>query len=272
MALLVLEAEAFIQDAYASYYFAPNRFIPKRERPKWRFIVMRLYKALQRAGGNAQERAEAADLLIRLYKLLCDASEKWLFSSSEPFESLRISQADFFRAILALKQAVLPPEEFTEFAVRHATADALDRYSFHADLIEAALPFFKTPDAKEEALAVCRRARNAVKATLRGQPRAGRLSDQQEGRANALTRMIFALHAALHDDEAAIADFKANGRYGDPESSLYSLLRTLYDFGQMDLLLREYDRAVNEGIHPQEVLGKIVRRIREEDRLPPYFG
>jgi len=84
--------------------------------------------------------------------------------------------------------------------------------------------------------------------------------------------MIFTLLAALHDHEAAIADFKANGRYGGPESSLYSLLRTLYDFGQMDLLLREYDRAVNEGIHPREELGKMVQGIRDAGRLPKYFG
>ena len=38
---LELELEEFLSDAYAQNYFAPNRFVPKSERPKWRFKVKR---------------------------------------------------------------------------------------------------------------------------------------------------------------------------------------------------------------------------------------
>jgi hypothetical protein len=33
------ELEEFLSDAYAQNYFSPNRFVPKSQRPKWRFKV-----------------------------------------------------------------------------------------------------------------------------------------------------------------------------------------------------------------------------------------
>ena len=33
------EMEIFFENAYAQNYFAPNRVIPKSQRPKWRFMV-----------------------------------------------------------------------------------------------------------------------------------------------------------------------------------------------------------------------------------------
>lgn len=41
------QIEIFIKNAYAQNYFAPNRIIPKAQRPKWRFLVKGYIKELQ---------------------------------------------------------------------------------------------------------------------------------------------------------------------------------------------------------------------------------
>lgn len=40
------EIRTFTDDANHQYYLAPNRVIQKQQRPKWRFIVKRLYGSL----------------------------------------------------------------------------------------------------------------------------------------------------------------------------------------------------------------------------------
>lgn len=38
----------FIKNAYAQNYFAPNRIIPKNQRPKWRFLVKNFIRQLEK--------------------------------------------------------------------------------------------------------------------------------------------------------------------------------------------------------------------------------
>ena len=46
------ELEEFLSDAYARNYFAPNRFVPKSERPKWRFKAKRFSRRLMPRSSN----------------------------------------------------------------------------------------------------------------------------------------------------------------------------------------------------------------------------
>lgn len=46
------ETERFVDYAYKQYYFAPNQYVPKKERSKWRFIARRLFKELVQASGS----------------------------------------------------------------------------------------------------------------------------------------------------------------------------------------------------------------------------
>ena len=42
--LLRMDVESFLENAYNQHYYIPNTVVPKRERPKWRFIALRLFK------------------------------------------------------------------------------------------------------------------------------------------------------------------------------------------------------------------------------------
>jgi hypothetical protein len=266
------EVDEFVENAYAQNYLAPNRVISKSERPKWRFVVMRLYKQLQASWEDPESRREAAGLFFSLYKVLCHACEKVIFNTYDPFESVRIEQSDFFRMVLLAKQRVLSPAEFTEFAVGHATMDPLNRYTLHGSLIREALECFKTPDAKERALEEVQRRRKSAKARRPTPGPAGYGGADRQSDTSSLTEMAFALHVALRDPEAAVADFKANWGNRNPEIALYCLLRELFAAGQKDLLLREYDDALRKGVKPREEIHRMVGRIRESGKLPSHFG
>ncbi len=42
----------FLENAYAQNYLAPNRIIPKNQRPKWRFLVKNFIKELEKIPRN----------------------------------------------------------------------------------------------------------------------------------------------------------------------------------------------------------------------------
>ncbi len=94
------EGEQFVDDAYNQYYFAPNSVVPKRERPKWRFIALRLFKQLNKAAADPENAAEAAGLLEKLYGMLCYSCDYVLFSAYDPFQSVGIAQSEFLQAAL----------------------------------------------------------------------------------------------------------------------------------------------------------------------------
>lgn len=63
-----------------SNYFAPNRFIPKKERPKWRFKVKAYIKDLSRIPNEGEDGKFAAQLLEKLYKMLCYGCRYYIFN------------------------------------------------------------------------------------------------------------------------------------------------------------------------------------------------
>jgi hypothetical protein len=81
------EASTFIDYALRQYYFAPNMYVPKRERPKWRFIAKRLYRNLVPCAADPENLEEAADLVEELFvrkaiALAADgSSSRWTYSS-----------------------------------------------------------------------------------------------------------------------------------------------------------------------------------------------
>jgi len=89
---LQYETEQFIEYAYNQYYFAPNTIIPKGQRPKWRFISKRLYKALLAAAASEEHLPLASDLLTQLYVMLCYSCSYTLFSAYDSFQSVGIER------------------------------------------------------------------------------------------------------------------------------------------------------------------------------------
>ena len=71
----------FIVNANAQNYFAPNRIIPKSQRPKWRFIVKNFIKELSKIPSDSDNYEKSVKLLADLYSLICEACNVYLFST-----------------------------------------------------------------------------------------------------------------------------------------------------------------------------------------------
>ena len=265
--LLKDDAETFIEDAYNQYYFAPNQFVHKRDRPKWRFIVKRFYKDILASASDESSIPEAAALLEKLYKLLCHSCAYILFSAYDPFQSVGIEQAEFLRKVLALKYQCQSAQVFIKGALLSLVNDPLNRYTLHKDLMEVILEFTKTTDLKEATIAQC----GSLIATIKSQPVSNKdnmASYAKRDKINMLTVMAFLCYARLYEYANAISYFKANYREADPEVALYLLLKLLYGLNQKDYFLQEYKKAVECGVNPRDSLKKAYNTTKEQGELP----
>src|SRR5215510_9655916 len=168
--VLASETERFVSNAYKDYYYIPNSVVPKRERSQWRFIVLRLFKNINHAATGEANVAKAAELLEKLYVMLCYSCRYILFSADDSFQSVGVAQEDFFRAVLGHKRRHENPRDFVRNSIELALKHDLNRYTLYDDLLEAIVAFLDTPDLKEIAIATCdemwRRA-SIVKASAR---------------------------------------------------------------------------------------------------------
>jgi hypothetical protein len=255
------EIEEFLRQASAGLYVIPNRVVPKRERPKWRFQVMRFLKELPAAATAAEDVPVAAHLLEELYSLLCRGCGEYLFTTVDPFRSVRTPQSEFLDRVLTLRQAHESPRDFVRRGLTLATESELDRETLHSDLMLALLAHLRTPALREIAIDECERRLDDVarQEQPEAEDRAGRGYPRERYRSrrlrNNLAEMGFRCHLALADPEAAIAFFQRHWTRRDgPEVRLYVLLHLLAEHDLPQLWAREYDRAVAAGVRPREAL------------------
>lgn len=267
------ETETFIQHAYQQNYFAPNREIHKKDRPKWRFIVKRLTDQLVAAGQQPEHVARASGLLDKLYIVLCQASQRYLFNTDDPFNSVRIAQPDYFRYVLSLKTSFSPPAVWVREAIRLMLEEGTDPNTSDDDLIQVLLEFLPTPPLKELAVEQCDRLRKELEASKTARSKSAWSSDYSEKRKrNMLCLLKFQCWMRLCEYDAAIAEFKQTYAYASSsEVELYILLKYLYPFGLKELWVREYEAAVRAGVKPREQLQRIYTYIGQNGQFPEHF-
>ena len=270
---LEYDISTFIEDAYKQYYFAPNQFVSKHDRPKWRFMVKGFYRdlLLLSAAGDENNLLQVSQLMEKLYQLLCYSSGYVLFNSSNPFRSAGIEQPQFFRQVLVFKRQTENNETFVKSALLLLINNSLDRETLHQDLMQVVMEFLKTPDLREMAVTAC----NQLIESKKREPRAKKdsMSDYERERyLNNLARMGFLVYAQLREYDKAITYFKQNYQEKDSEISLYVLLELLFSLDQKDYLMREYETALNNGIAPRKELSKTYQLTKTNGKLPEHFA
>ena len=171
--VLRLDVETLIENAYSLCYLIPNRVVPKRERPQWRFTARRLYKQLGAVAADPGSLPDACSLLERLYLMLCRSCSETLFTAYDTFESVGISQAEFFERVLELNRRNETPRDFVQNSVLLYLENGLNRYTLYTQLMDVVLRFLDTPDMIQIAIAACDQIR--VEAA-KDSPRKGRRS------------------------------------------------------------------------------------------------
>jgi hypothetical protein len=263
------EIDLFISDAYSSYYFAPNSVVPKRERLKWRFQVKRWYRDLQSATESGENAARAAELLEKLYVLLCYACEYILFSGDDSFQSVGVEQTVFFRTLLTLKRQQEDITSFVPQAVLLIPDNSVNRDTLPNQLMHIVLEFLPTPDAKLLAVQCCEEAiAGEIKNPTVSSAGWSNSNFKSDERINQLVEIAFLCFNALGEIDKGIEFFHRRYRNNGPEIKLYVLFRFLFDCRQPGCFLREYEKALKEGVSPRKELVDIYRTVGISGEFP----
>lgn len=269
--------EEFLQNAYEQNYFTPNRVIPKQERPKWRFHVKTYIKELQSVPIEGEDGKAAAELLEKLYLMLCYACCYYIFNTEDPFRSVGIDQSELLEIVLKAKFAYGIDHEVVKSAIILVTNPGLDRETLHSSLIDVLVFCLKTTDSKEIAIEEAKKRKAELDyeaAQQAGKKKNRNFSNDDYWRKeeiNILVEIVFCLYIKLGDYDTAIEYFKKNIQESTKEIELYVLLEKLFVNDLTEYFIREYEAGVKKGIKPRENLHKVYKYTVENGELPQYF-
>jgi hypothetical protein len=270
------EIDQFLEYAYHQYYFAPNNYVHKKERPKWRFTVKRYIKDLQGVGIDGPGGEIATGLLRNLYEMLCYACKYYIFNTNDPFGSVGIVRADMLDNIIARKLARGINGQALKWVVELVVNNCTGSELFHSELSGVLIKNLKSADARELAIEQCKELKKAVlqSALLNKKQKWARqsLDYETELKINHLVKIVFRLQVALCENDEAVAYFSKNYQDDNPESKLSELLRLLFEYDLFKHWASEYERAVNAGIRPNEELQKMYKHLQDNGRLPDCFS
>ena len=270
--LLKIDVDTFIEFAMNQFYYVPNQFVSKKERPKWRFAVKRFYKELFLSSQNETDLVPATELLEKLYNLMCYSCRYVIFSSYDSFESIGIEQKDFFSRVLFLKYQFEPKRTFIRNALNLMNNNSLNRYTLYSTLIEVILSFLKSTDMLEMAI-----EENSKLLQIEKEKQIFKSNDNyskydKEQKINNLAEFGFFCYVKLFEMDKAVEFFKQNCVESSDEIALYVLLNLLFSLNQKDIFLREYENAIKDGVKPRGELAKMYKFTKESGKLPKYFG
>lgn len=267
----------FIKNAETQNYIAPNRNIPKRERSKWRFKVMRWYKELintRRADADVKTQAK---LLSDLYEVLCKACGYYLFSTDDPFRSVQIEQHEFYKSVLLLIEQSEGKAGVTDRGIPLMINNDLDRETLYSTLGAVYLSFLTTPDLKTRAI------ENTVKLIKETNfdPNKKEKTNiyiwqsdkdyRKEYKNNELAKLGFRLYCSLYDTEEAIRFFKEYYWHNEEEVKIYVLTTLLFEQRLKEEIKRELREARQQGIRLRNNLLRLLSAIEKTDTLPEYI-
>ncbi len=266
---IAIDVKFFHENAIAQNYLIPNKIISKKERPKWRFVVKRLFKEIIEAEKNANATLRCGQELQVLYETLTHACAWQIFSAYDPFESVGIAQTDFFEQIVKFYRKSMDIGDFITKGIRLVIDNELNRYTLYRNLMELFIIYCETAPMKELAIEKLKELweiknkQHAKKDSWRNE------EFYKNEKLNNYTEFIFRFHGHLFNFEEAIKFFNANFIDRDAEIKLYVLIRLLFGFNEKDLIKREL--KANKGIDLRDSLVDLLNFIEQNDKLPDYL-
>lgn len=266
----------FVSNAKEQNYLCPNRIIPKAQRSKWRFLVKNLFKEVQLAEKNGNSTSACALALRNLYEVLTYSCDYQLFTAYDTFESVGITQTDFFNQILKYYRASLEVNDFINVSIRIIIDNSLNRYTIYSELMNIFLSYCETPDMKEMVISSAKKILEDVKAepdkknSFYSIPsRTNEMSYNKKQKINNVVEVIFRAHCLLFEYEKAIKFFRDNSIESSKEILLYVIVRMLFGYQNHEIILKEINR--NMDCKPRENLLKVRDFIVKNNKIPEYL-
>jgi hypothetical protein len=259
----------FIDNAYKQNYLAPNRFVSKNDRPKWRFVVRDFFKTLQTIPADSDDGRTATELMAKLYEMLCYACDYYLFRSEDPFRSVGIVQGETLDLIASrLLLGGTSPERIRRL-IELVVEGRVDRESLPEVMVSLVIERLKTPDLRviaieqAELLLAAHRQRGKQKKSF--DPT---IEYHWQEKNNLIVRFIFFVLMRQSEYDQAIQYYHQHFIERNKEVALYILLNSLEVPDRQRYWIREYDQAVQKGIQPRQNLQKVRSFLQEHDRFP----
>jgi hypothetical protein len=265
-----IETIRFIDNAYAQNYLSPNRVVAKKDRPKWRFVAKRLYKELIAHSQQSPNEKEAAELLEKIYVMLCYSCGYILFTAYDPFESVGVAQTEFFDNVFQAIDRVTEKPEMIDKAIDLIVNNSLNRYTLYEELMDIAIMRLATVDMKYLLIEKCKTKREVNTAK---NPKSNSIIGKYEYESllNNFTIMIFKAYASLYETKNGIDDFIAHYRKNDPEIKLYIMVNLLFGYKEKDLILQQLEEARKNSIKLRPGLNNLLDFIKSKNSLPEYI-
>lgn len=247
----------FIENAYAQNYLAPNRVIPKNQRPKWRFLVKNFIKELEKITVEDDDHPKAVKLLTDLYRMICYACDYYLFSTEDPFRSIGWEQPDLFGLLVKKTFAAGYTREDISRLLLCACTGGLSRESLHIVQEMVLLQELKTSDVKYMAVEEAKKLVDERTGMLAGLKKYDSKRFSLEGAVDELCGMVLLITIALGEEEQGIDYYFKRSREEDKEIILYRALDRVDWMEKDDLWLKVYEYGVRKKIEPR-------KRLKEE--------
>lgn len=248
------QIKEFLGNAYAQNYLAPNRVVPKGQRPKWRFMVKNYIKELEKVLPESEDYAKALKLLTDLYCLICDACNYYLFSTDDPFRSIGWEQSDLFALVVQKTFATGYAREDIARLVLNATTGGLSRESLYIQQETVLLKALKTSDVKYMAI------EEAQKLVQEREKKLAGMRKYEDGRyaltfaIEELCSMVLILTIALAEPETGVKYFFEHSKDMDREITLYRALELVEWVGTDKLWIEVYQYGLAQKIVPRSNL------------------
>lgn len=281
LSLLEVEKEVkfFIENAREQNYIFPNNVVPKKERPKWRFKVKRLYKELINQKRADKNLSKQAALLCELYELICESCGYQYFSGYDSFQSIGIEQTDFFTSTITLLHEAEGKANTIEKSIKLIVDNYLNRYTLYSGLMEILIATYEIPDLKYSAIEITKKliTQNGFVPKPESKKRkyitffADNNDFKQKEKNNNLAKLGFRLYISLFEAENGIEFYKEHYYHKHDEVKLYILIDILLHNRKKDLIVTEIEKAIEQGIEPRDKLIKLLNTIKKSGKLSNYM-
>ena len=244
----------FTENAYAQNYFAPNRMIPKSQRPKWRFMVKTFIKELEKIPPESEDYLKAVKLLTDLYHLICDACNYYLFSTEDAFRSIGWGQPKLFELLAKKTFAAGYSRENISSLLLCAATGGLSRESLHIQQELVLLGELKTSDVKYIAIEEAKRLIEGRTDKLAGLGKYDNKQYDLEEAVNELCGMVLMISIALAEPEEGVEYYFKHCRNYNKEITLYCALDLIDWMDEEELWIKVYEYGVKKKINPRDYL------------------
>lgn len=277
------EINTFTENAYDYNYIKQNRVVPKAQRSKWRFLVMRFIKDLQKIPSDDENYKDSILDLIELYKTLSYGCSFYIFKTDDPFASIGKAQFEYYEIICSRIFVNGFNKELLSEAIDAASMVSLDRVTLHIILIKILMEYIKERDDILYTIKTACEMIDKIKDELGDEPRHSFiiseehiLYDQKKMGIESIAALVMGLYMKLAEYDTGCeyywktcenlginVNIDRDTKEKDKEILFYCLLDRLSSMSDNDLLWVRIYEKYRDQVDPRVTLVKKYEELKK---------